>query len=426
MSANATTRPDARPRRAGVRSMLFAALLCVGVQPSLALPQGSASEASEPADETAATRPADAHPGKFAKAKSLRIERDETVEGDRYWMVGTTFSLDGRMDGDLATFAGQSLHVDGVLDGDLFAYSNVIEIGGEVLDSARVVGNFIEIDGVIDGDVLATASVLTIAKDAEIRGDLTFGGGQLYVLGEVRGSVRAGCGEAEVRGSVGGDAVIRSDTVNFHEDARVGGDLRYTTREEAEIPEGVVAGESVFEPREKEVQQARPWTPMRVVRAAIWWLIKFAWGLVSGAILIRLFRKTSDRIVGAFDEDRMVVVGVGFVTMIVAPVALVLSSVMIVTIPAVLTGLVLYVVAAFLATLPFAAWVGRALLRRFGGATASPYAELFVGLVVLHLLLALPLPYLPFLMRLFMTLVGMGMIVLGIRARVEQLRSQPA
>ena len=88
--------------------------------------------------------------------------------------------------------------------------------------------------------------------------------------------------------------------------------------------------------------------------------------------------------------DALGSLGVGFITVIVVPMATVLVCVLIVTIPFAALALFLYVVALYVAKLPVAIWLGQRILRWGGRPPPSPFWGLLLGAPILYLVFETP------------------------------------
>jgi hypothetical protein len=70
-------------------------------------------------------------------------------------------------------------------------------------------------------------------------------GGTVTIDGSISGALIAAGGTVILNGSVDGDAAITAGTLEFGPDARIGGELRYSTSERMEIPASVVPSDRV-------------------------------------------------------------------------------------------------------------------------------------------------------------------------------------
>jgi hypothetical protein len=82
--------------------------------------------------------------------------------------------------------------------------------------------------------------------------------------------------------------------------------------------------------------------------------------------------------------------------------------ILLLTIPFIVIYLLAYIVAAYLAKVPVAIWVGRALSSRVGW-TLGPYKSLALGLAILYLVFMLPV--IGILAQIFVALLGLGAMI---------------
>jgi len=83
----------------------------------------------------------------------------------------------------------------------------------------------------------------------------------------------------------------------------------------------------------------------------------------------------------------------------------VLSAILLITIPFVVIYLLGYIIAAYLAKIPVAVWLGRFILGKLNR-PSGPYMALFVGLLVLYIVFMLPI--LGIVAQLVAALLGLG------------------
>lgn len=201
---------------------------------------------------------------------TIIIEKGEVIEDDLY-ITAATIVLDGTVKGDLVA-AGQTITVNGTVEGDLLAAGQAVVINGEVRDDARIAGAALLVGSgaVIDDDLIAAGASLETQSGSRVKGDLVVGSGQTLLAGDVAGDVLAGTAALELRGSFGGNVQayvdVTSDTKNMppmnmymsqspiaipsvpagltiSKNAKIAGNLEYTSTIELSIPGGVVAGE---------------------------------------------------------------------------------------------------------------------------------------------------------------------------------------
>ena len=312
-------------------------------------------------------------------------------------------TIAGEQDGDLYAMAGK-VEVPGTITGDFMVMAGEVDIGGTIGDTARVAAQSLTLTGTIKGDLLFGGGTLRIAKGARVGGEVRFGGGQLVLDGAVDGDLRTTSGEVTLNGTVGGDADLQADIVTIAPKARIAGDLDYTSRNQLDLEgKGIVAG---------EVQhKAMKPKPRVAFKGVFWWFFSTATALLVGLAALVLAGGVTPSIVGTLRTEGLRSAGVGFIAAIAVPVALLLSCILVITIPFVLIALALFVLLIYLAKTPVAVAIGSRILKALGRAEPTVFQGLAVGIPVLYLLFAIPI--LGRLLRFGCVFAGLGAILLG-------------
>jgi len=339
----------------------------------------------------------------------------EKHKGDMYKGAGT-ITIAGEQDGDLFAFA-QAVTVTGAVTGDVVAMARTVSLDGTVGDSVRVWCDTLSVTGTIKGDLLAFCATVTVADGAHITGDLKAAGAQIVMGGKVDGDLSATGGEVSLSGKVGGDARLKGDIVSIAPTARIGGELDYTSRNTLDLEgKGIVAG-SV---NHKEKKARATFTTHRFLM----WFFFMATSLVVGLAALALTRNVSQAIVATLGGEALRSAGVGFIAIVVLPVALVLSCILIITIPLVIIAFMLLALAVYLAKAPVAILMGRRILKAMGRMDSNAFQALAVGTPALYLLFAIP--YVGTLLWFACLFAGIGAMALGIWGHVQARRNGAA
>ncbi len=253
------------------------------------------------------------------------IEEGETIEDDLF-VSAQEFILKGKVKGDLAVLA-QNVKIEktAVVEGDLYAAGQTVEVEGKVKGDIYASGQTIKLGGEVDDDIIAAGYVLSVVGkvggdfigagfSSELRGSLgkdflffgyqtilagdvgrnaRFAGNGIKISGRIGGNVEVDVSEAEEEGLPPGfpfypglpTVPLVSPGLTLEEGARIGGDLRYTAREEVSIPVGVVGGKVEF----KKYEPPRKAAPPFRVRAMRWGLDRFRYFVslfIVGAVML--------------------------------------------------------------------------------------------------------------------------------------------
>jgi hypothetical protein len=142
------------------------------------------------------------------------------------------------------------------------------------------------------------------------------------------------------------------------------------------------------------------------------WFFCTMTALLAGLGSVAIFRRGASTVVASVREDALRSAGIGFITIIVVPVAAAISCILIITIPAAILVLLAWLLLVYLAQVPVALWLGDWVLGKIGRPAGSPFVALLTGVPLLYVIFAVP-----FLGKLaiFATLfVGYGAIVISL------------
>jgi cytoskeletal protein CcmA (bactofilin family) len=298
-------------------------------------------------------------------------ETYDSIEG-----VAGTVVVRGTVTGDVAVAAG-TVHV-----------TETGEVGGNIEAAAGTV----RIDGTVGGDVSAAGGTVEVGETAQIGGNLDAGAGFLAVHGTIDGTVRAGAEE-----------IVLGPT------ASVGGDFRYDAATFTRDPEAAVGGSVVQDGSIGD--SAGPDFGGFALPSWLGVVYGLFVNLLLGAVLLAAFPSFSARVADRVAESPAKSGGVGLLTLVVVPVALVVLLLTLIGIPLSLVGAVAFGIAA---------WVAVVYGQFAVGAWALSLADrdncwlaLVVGLAGFALLGAIPI--LGGLLELVAFLLGLGALALTLR-----------
>jgi cytoskeletal protein CcmA (bactofilin family) len=304
----------------------------------------------------------------------VEVAVGETVTGDLS-AVGGTVVVAGTVTGDVAATGGSVVVAStGVVEGDLAA------IGGSVL-----------VDGTVAGDVQVSGGSVLVRDGARIGGTLEAAAGSIRMDGQVAGDARL-AGETVTVGPaavVGGDLLYDAGTFTASPDASVAGTVR--------AQDGIVTGDPVIAP---------PAIPRGV--GAVYGLLA---NLVLGAALLLVVPRFTDTVRGVGTRQTLRSGGVGLLTLVGVPVALVLVALTVVGIPLSLAGALAFALLLWVGfvygSLVTGTWL-LSLLDREGR-----WLALGVGLAVVTLVGLVP--FVGGVVEFLVLLVGLGAFVLVVR-----------
>ncbi len=306
--------------------------------------------------------------------------------------------------------------VPGVAVAETRSGGSIVIGEGEVIDDdLQAFGGTVVIEGTVNGDVQAFAG--TILVEGTVNGDLsTFGGTVVLAEGAVvAGNLAAAAGDVTIAGQVTENVDVGAGTVLLAETARVGGDLNYDgelVREDGSVVGGAVT------------QDVTSVSPVDFgAFDAVFAFYGLLASLLLGAIVLLAFPGTADRVSATALTEPLRAGGVGLLTLVAVPIALVLVAVTVIGIPITIVGALLFAVVAWVATVFGRLAVGNWLL------TYANVSNRWAGLVVGFLVVA-AVGYVPFVggvVDLVVFLLGLGALALvAVRAYRGTSGERPA
>ncbi len=319
----------------------------------------------------------------------ITIATTETIDDDLY-VVGGNIAINGTIHGDLIA-AGSNITVDGTVTGDVVAGGNFIAIRGQVGGSVRAAGTTVVVDGKVANDLLAAGNEVTILSNGRVGRDAILGATNVTVSGQIARDLQAGGTNVKIEGGVGGNVLATVDKLQLTDRATVGGSLKYTSKNEAQIANT----SSVKGAIERQTPADTGRAPLVTGTAAVVleWLKGLIGLLILGILVVFFFPGFSRRAGEALVRSPWLTLAIGALVLIGLPIL----SVIFFAVGALIGGwwigfVVLAVFGVVLAlSIPVAAvGVGGAVLR-IARRPVPVWLALFIGLVVLLLVALIPI-----------------------------------
>lgn len=285
------------------------------------------------------------------------------------------------------------------VEGDLDAFGGTVIVRGTVTGDLNAFAGSVRIDGTVGGDVDAAGGDIVLGPDGRIGGNFAAGGGTV-----------------RIDGTVAGDAEVGAEEIRLGPTARIDGDLTYGGN--LSRATGATIGGSISE---GDVQVGVG--PVGGLPALPGWLSTVYGMLVNlalGAVLILAFprfsRSVRERAVGTPFRSG----GVGLLTVIAVPVALVLLAITIVGIPLMLLGTFLFGVAVWIGALYGRIAVGSWLVSLAD--IDNQWLDLVVGVLLIGAVTQLP--WIGGAVELAVFLLGFGALAATLSRRFRRRRTR--
>ena len=187
-----------------------------------------------------------AHAAEFrGDEDTVRIGADETIDGDLF--VGAqTIIIDGTVNGDVLA-AGTTITIRGTVNGSVNAAGTRIEIEGPIEGGVRVAGQEVVIAASVGRDLIALGQTVEVTDAGSVGGDVLLGAGEVTLAGDVGRRVLGGANTLRLAAAVGEGVDVEVNNLVVEPSARIAGDLRYRSDNEAQVAAGTVTGQVLRE-----------------------------------------------------------------------------------------------------------------------------------------------------------------------------------
>jgi len=345
---------------------------------------------------------------------AVTVAADETIN-DTLFAAGQTVTIDGTINGDLLAF-GQEVTVRGNVTGNLVTGAQSVTIEGTVGGTVLSAGEDVTLANArIGRDFYGFGNGVDIGSGANVAGNAMGFGETVGVDGRVGIDFKGFGSKVTVSGAVEGDVDGFGDTVTVASTARIGGNLtgHVDTAGDLSVADGANVGGTVDEQLVEREQRRNHYERFGYYFGQV---TRLAGAFLTGLVLLWLFPALRE----ASLPNVLAVVrsfGIGLAAAVTLPVAAVIVCFTFVGIPLGVLTFVLGAIGLYFSKAVIAQIIGRGVLRN---RPTPPHfaATLGVGLVIV--IVAINLPWIGGFANLILTLVGFGVIVSLIFARLNR------
>ncbi len=346
-----------------------------------------------------------------AQNAGARQEKGATqlgINGD-YFTAGNTVDFTEKIAGDLYA-AGNDVLAQGDTGGDVLAVGRSINVGGNVGGSIRAAGSQVTVGGKTLRNATIACQQLAITQEGLISGNAYLAGQTIDVNGKVGGDLRAAASTVVINGEIGRDAQITADRVVVLPGAKIGGALKYCSKNPAEIsPEAQIEGGVTQIPVSPGGASAKH-AGFSIIRA----LLSLAALLLAALVFVLLLPRCVYRVATTVRTQPWLCLGIGCAGMLVPPF---LAIILFITVVGMQLGWI--VLAGYLAFLSAGFLLGRIMIGFLAGGLilralekrdrASAVWSVLLGATLLKLVSYIPV--LGWLIGLFTGIFTMGALL---------------
>lgn len=191
----------------------------------------------------------------FESGATRTIAANETIDGSLYF-AGQTLVVNGTINGDLLA-AGSQIVVNGHVGGSVMGAARSLELSGTVDGAVRVAGQSVTLNGSVGKEAVVFASDVVVSPGATIGDGMTAGAATLSMGGTITGDLTGDVGQLSMSGQVDGSVDVEAGSVSVAPSGRIGGDLRYRSKNAAQVAPGAqITGRTErLEPRVEQQSQ---------------------------------------------------------------------------------------------------------------------------------------------------------------------------
>lgn len=317
---------------------------------------------------------------------TVTVTKNQTVDSTLY-AAGSTVTIDGTVKGDVFC-AASTVTITGTVEGDVICAGKQVSVSGKVYGDVRLAGQSVNFDGAVQNSATLFGQSVVTGKDSVVGYDLTVGGSNVALAGQVGRDVVGGASDMNVSGTIGRTAQVETETLTLQNGAKVGGDLVYTSKQKATVSGNAsVAGTTTQkQPEATSVRQERESNGM-ATGAFGWFLTLFVVGLVLWLLMPKWFNGTAQ----TMTRRPWVALGLGLATLVLTPIASIVLFFTVFGIPLGIALLLLWLF-ALLGSFVFAAYgTGSWAMNKLGkSGRGFEVLGLVVGIVVLTIVGLIP------------------------------------
>lgn len=329
----------------------------------------------------------------------------EVVNDDLY-AAGGLVQVDSDVNGDLI-IAGGKISVSGNVSQDLTLAGGDIYIKGEVGDDLRIGGGNVIIDSIIKDDLIIGAGNIDLSNESFVGGDITLGGGAVFLNGEVNGDVFGGAGDLFINSQIKGNVKLASvEKIEFGPNGRIMGNLTYKGPNEMELKEGAVQGKVNYTASKTTIDEEEIRTFMRTLIAGLS-LYKLLAMLFAGLFLVWLLRYYVIHSTKELVESPFKSLGIGFLILALTPILALLFLITTIGLPIAILVLTFWFIALYFGKLMAAMLIGAMVIKlNDKSGFGRTYGAFALGTLVYVLLSFIPI--VGWIIKLMLILLGMG------------------
>lgn len=318
----------------------------------------------------------------FRTGDNVLVASGQTVDRT-LWAAGTNIDIAGTVRGDVFC-AGQNVTISGTVEGDVICAAQTIRIAGTVNGDVRLAGQAVTISGDVSHNSSIAAQTFSLDGAGSVAGDASVAANDASLNGTVGRDAALAAQTVTLSNIIGREVKATTEHLTLGPNARVGGDLSYTSANQAIVAQGatVTGTTTQYAPQERPSHRNRLFG-FNVLMALYTIISLLIVALALVLLLPRLFHVVTSVAVDAPLKTLLVGVVAGFMFPILF-VALLLS---VVGLPLALLSLLVWLLILAFSGLFTSYYLGRLLLSN----QPNPIVIMLVGALIVLVVGLIPI-----------------------------------
>ena len=327
---------------------------------------------------------------------------------------------------------------DIAIEDNLIVVSGEIEINGTVKGDVFAAGGEIHIRGIIEGDLMAAGGNIMIHEGAVIQKNAHLAGGQItidgsvnkdinlftgegYISGPVKGNIRAEAGSLQLNSIVSGSIKASAENITLKAKSIIDGDFKYKSpndpiKEEGSQVKGATIKLEDTSQLVNKYSQTSFWASFFTSIVSYW---------IIGMLFLAFFANCVQRNTILLQNQFWKNMGIGLLSIIVSIITSIILMVTIIGIPLGIITLFASIVLIYLGQLSFAFYLTQKMAKiAFDQEHNRITTALLLFISILLLSLVELLPVIGGLIKVGLTLVGIGTVITAKRELYKTLKEK--
>ncbi len=193
----------------------------------------------------------------FRSGDNITVAEGQVVN-NTLWASGRNIDIAGTVNGDVFC-AGQNVTISGTVEGDVICAAQTIRIAGTVNGDVRLAGQNVTISGDVSRNSSIAAQTFSLEGSGNVAGDASVAASDVNLNGVIGRDAALAAQTVVLSNSIGREVKATSEHLTLGSDARVGGDLSYTSTNQANIAKGatIVGTTTQYAPQERPSHRNR-------------------------------------------------------------------------------------------------------------------------------------------------------------------------